>query len=1451
MVFNSPGIYWDDREPIPPAVRGQLELEQSIARWQHREPRDFARVIQDENLPHRPRFEVREAEIHLDREPAVEPAAQPQGHGAAAIANFTDDGFLPPLSASVKAQLIQDTAKVTVTQLFANESNVVIPKTSYTFPLPQGCTVTDFVCRFGSNKILRGKIKPKEDAFDTFNNATRQGQPAALLDQNTTEMFTTALGNIPANCRLKAEISFILLLPYKFNSGEGLTTFTLPLYIAPRFGTPSPSLQEALRSSTNLRSLQIEVDILAPENINSVSCETHAVRVEMGVGSRTCQTWQEFVESGEREVHKSALITLEQTETQLDRDFVLEIRTKPEDGLEQPQACVESHPELPHHRAVMLTIPPNLMLRNNEAVNNTTNGEIVFVADRSGSMSDKIVALKSAMQFFLKGIPRGRHFNVWCFGDRFEHLWPRSQLYSQQSLQNALEYVAWDFRSDMGGTELLPALRAVIAAGSGYQTMDIVTLTDGQVWDLKETLDFVEKTRKLTEGRVRFFCLGIGAAVSHALVEGIAKLGGGYAEVIPLASQGGWESRVVAVLKAALTDHTGIIDIEMDGQAEVDGPTTGIVRPSEDDSTNYLNPAKKLMQSPVQAFTLSPFLRNRVFMLFESLDPPFPIERIQLQAKRPGSEQVSIWIPIKTLNLPGTTVHKLAARALLGDLERGQSHIHLGPNAPPPNSSQERAMVKKEGERLGCKWSLVSQWTSFVGVEESFSETEDNQDPYMDGGEFAVQVVPGDDLDLLRPRGTQGNHAFTGLLEHGSGAPNSEDSNRSESEESDTEGWRLHYGTGSRNDDDNDDGSDGPGGPGGPAHGAGANTGRDLGGRSYQGPYQGSQTGNGRSNAGHPGAVDTWGGAQNTYNQVSQDDLISWWSSVMSSLWSPPSSTSDPQMQNGLAPTASRQSQSSSLWAQEVTPEGTLRPQTVADTPPMPPFSFPEIPVLATGVISSNLQESSATTPIQRTEGDRPDTKNFRVSPSFSTSSEYKQSKDGTETNTSIGLDHDPWDSYIPLMDKPAASIYTPTSFMGAHKKDSKQNLDKKADSYMPLMDKPAASIYTPTSFMGAHKKDSKQNLDKKADPFLRRRKAPASEASTLSSAISAPHFNLPAASAMMETPSLQAKSTDDKAKEAFIGELLTYQLHDGSFSIPDSGVVSLLGQPFSNAIRALTNLIEPKYELWGHSEIPKLAFAAAIIAVLEDQLTSKKTLWELMAQKARDFISGLLWDVGSIIQDAKDQLLGIQLTWNVTVAPHAAGLTSVRSSPLGVGNDAVTRAFAQAIRRITGSKVEGSYSQCPPSDANRDSDPPWILGKLKAPSKRMALVDAPGSTAGDHASQASASIEGSARDPQQAPGSEEEPPTRRRSSRSFSSFLSRLSTTKPKSKTSLPSLRAGLSSRLRPPDPATNKTPTAQTLAPPPPPTQRSPVVPALTSKATRDVPWIPPPPSPMSIDE
>ncbi|KAJ2999260.1 hypothetical protein NUW58_g51 [Xylaria curta] len=106
---------------------------------------------------------------------------------------------LPAVSVSVKAQITGHIAEVTARQVFLNDADLPIQQGSYTFSLPTGCTVMGFTCRIGNREVLRATARPKGEAQEAFQQAVASHATAALLDQNTPEIFTSSLGNIPPN----------------------------------------------------------------------------------------------------------------------------------------------------------------------------------------------------------------------------------------------------------------------------------------------------------------------------------------------------------------------------------------------------------------------------------------------------------------------------------------------------------------------------------------------------------------------------------------------------------------------------------------------------------------------------------------------------------------------------------------------------------------------------------------------------------------------------------------------------------------------------------------------------------------------------------------------------------------------------------------------------------------------------------------------------------------------------------------------------------------------------------------------------------------------------------------------------------------------------------------------------------------------------------------------------
>lgn len=264
--------------------------------------------------------------------------------------------------------------------------------------------------------------------------------------------------------------------------------------------------------------------------------------------------------------------------------------------------------------------------------------------------------------------------------------------------------------------------------------------------------------------------------VSHALVDDIAKTGGGYSEVVQEASQGRWEDRVVSMTKAALLSaHLGPTHLSFDIQDE--NGRTRSKAPTEIYTCRFffffalrfvLIPAEgstlaEAKRSPADTSTINSFDRSRIYFHLDCIGESGSIKSVKIELQTTDDSKTLV-IPVAVLERQDATLHKLAARAMLDDLERGCSHIHLGPNRPVPNSWQETNMVRKEAEKIAYKWSLVSKWTSFFLAEESYRPT--GGDPFMEGI-VEVEASPGE--DLLEPRG---NVQHIAVLETASVIPN-------------------------------------------------------------------------------------------------------------------------------------------------------------------------------------------------------------------------------------------------------------------------------------------------------------------------------------------------------------------------------------------------------------------------------------------------------------------------------------------------------------------------------------------------------------------------------------------------------------------------------------------------------------------------------------------------------
>ena len=92
------------------------------------------------------------------------------------------------------------------------------------------------------------------------------------------------------------------------------------------------------------------------------------------------------------------------------------------------RALIEPHLRLPDHSALMLSINLRDFYTPNVASPSEAR-EIVFQADRSGSIEDKMETLRTAMRFFLKSLPNNSIFNIYSFSSDYSLMWPSSKPY--------------------------------------------------------------------------------------------------------------------------------------------------------------------------------------------------------------------------------------------------------------------------------------------------------------------------------------------------------------------------------------------------------------------------------------------------------------------------------------------------------------------------------------------------------------------------------------------------------------------------------------------------------------------------------------------------------------------------------------------------------------------------------------------------------------------------------------------------------------------------------------------------------------------------------------------------------------------------------------------------------------------------------------------------------------
>jgi Ca-activated chloride channel homolog len=503
-------------------------------------------------------------------------------------------------------------------------------------------------------RVIRGQIRKREEARKVYEQAKTDGKTASLLDQERPNIFTQSVANILPNEKIFIEISYVETLKYEAGAYE----FVFPMVVAPRYSPDSAKEEDAQTVSPTV----------APTRAgHNISIE---VNLDAGVPVEEIRSTSHEIESLNLSPN-SAKISLKSIETIPNKDFILRYDVS---GKRIEDAILTNRGANGGFFTMILQPPDNF------AVEDVTPKEIVFVLDTSGSMSGfPIEKAKEAMKLSLEGLYPHDTFNLITFAGDTKILFDAPVPATQANLERAKEFM--DSEGAGGGTEMMKAIKTALAPTASQEHIRIVCfMTDGYVDNEAEIIREIQKHPK-----ARVFSFGIGDSVNRFLLEKMARTGRGEAEFITLEDDGSKAARKFyeRVHSPLLTD----ISIDWNGL------------PVADIYPNRLS----------DLFSAKPVVLHGRYTRGAS-------GTIKLKGKVSGQDYVrEIAVNFPENESRNDVLATLWARTKIDDL-MNQTYIYDADEEE--FVSQPKAKTIGEIVQISLKYNILTQFTSFVAVEE-------------------------------------------------------------------------------------------------------------------------------------------------------------------------------------------------------------------------------------------------------------------------------------------------------------------------------------------------------------------------------------------------------------------------------------------------------------------------------------------------------------------------------------------------------------------------------------------------------------------------------------------------------------------------------------------------------------------------------------------------------------
>lgn len=572
-------------------------------------------------------------------------------------------GQCPLKHTAVRAEISGFLSRVVVTQNFENPFKEKI-EAVYVFPLPQNAAVDDMTMVIGE-RVVRGKILPREEAQAVYEAARASGQVASLLDQERPNIFTQSVANILPGEKIKITISYVETLKYD----NGAYEFVFPMVVAPRY-VPGAATSQRVGNSFAPNTDQVpDAKRITPRPVPMGTRAGHDISLDitldagMAIDSVDSKTHQVSIE---RPSLGSAKIKLKDLDTIPNKDFILRFDVS---GSAIRDAVITHRLDKGGFFTMILQPPDRVTAED------VMPKELVFVLDTSGSMGGfPIEKAKETMKLALQNLYPSDAFNLITFSGDTHILFDQPVPATRENLEKAQAFLA--SRQGGGGTEMMTAIKAALEPSDKQDHVRIVCfLTDGLVGNDMAIIDEVKK-----HPNARVFAFGIGSSVNRFLLDEISEEGRGEVQYVGLNDDGSAAAKRFheRIRNPLLTD----ISVEWDG----------------------VNVSDVYPRRIPDLFSAKPVVLTGRYLNSGN-------GTLRLKGKMAGNDFVrEIPVSFPENDARHDVLPALWARQRIGDLMT-QDYTGI-------QQQTVRSDLKETITQLGIEYRLMTQFTSFVAVEE-------------------------------------------------------------------------------------------------------------------------------------------------------------------------------------------------------------------------------------------------------------------------------------------------------------------------------------------------------------------------------------------------------------------------------------------------------------------------------------------------------------------------------------------------------------------------------------------------------------------------------------------------------------------------------------------------------------------------------------------------------------